>query len=133
MGLDGVSASISPVQSAPIVQPQAAPEPPDSEPEVTGEEEGPGKAKGVVRKLNEEGGGHFKGRGVSDIRLRIAHFDNPELEPPVHPDELLLSPDPEDAPGNAYQKFLDQYTALYDAISVPPEDPEPDPDIVDTA
>ncbi len=122
MGLDGVSASISPVQSAPIVPPQVAPEPPESEPEVTGEEEGPGKANGVVRKLQS---GHFKGRGVSVIRLRIAHFDNPELEP-IPPEEL--SPDPEDAPGNAYQKFLDQYTALYDAI--PPEEPEPDPDNV---
>lgn len=122
MGLDGISAPISPVQSGPIVRAQAAPEPPESEPEATDEEEGGGKANGVLRKLQS---GHFKGRGVSDIRLRIAHFDNPELEP-VDPEEL--SPVPEDGPSKAYQKFLDQYTALYDAI--PPEEPEPDPDIV---
>ncbi len=113
MGLDGVTAPISPVQSAPIAQPQAAPEPPDSEPEATGEEEGGGKADGVLRKLES---GHFKGRGVSDIRLRIAHFDNPELEP-IPPEEL--SPVPEDAPGKAYQKFLDQYTALYEGLVGP--------------
>ena len=123
MGLDGVSAPISPVQSGPIVQAQAAPEPPENEPEVTVEEEGGGKAKGVVRKLNEEGGGHFKGKGVSDIRLRIAHFDNPELEP-IDPEEL--SPDLDDGPSKAYEKFLDQYTALYDANQV--VEPEPDTD-----
>lgn len=114
MGLHGISPPLSPVQSGPIVPPQ----PPESEPE----EEGGGKANGVLRKLQS---GHFKGRGVSDIRLRIAHFDNPELKP-VDPEEL--SPVPEDGPSKAYQKFLDQYTALHDAI--PPEETEPEPDIV---
>ncbi len=115
MGLDGVSGAISPVQSGPIVQPPAATEPPESEPEVTTEEEGGGKARGAVRKLND--GGHFK--GVAGIRLRISHFDNADLEK-MDPD---LLPEPEDVPGKAYEKFLAQYRELYDA-SLPPTEPE---------
>ena len=115
MGLDGISGAISPVQSGPVVQPPAEPEPPESEPEVTTEEEGGGKARGVVRKLNE--GGHFK--GVAGIRLRISHFDNADLEK-MDPDPL---PEPEDVPGKAYEKFLAQYQELYDA-SLPTTEPE---------
>ena len=116
MEFDGVSAPLSPVQTGRIVQPQAASEPPESEPEVTTEEEGGGKANGAVRKLNENEGGHFKGKGVSDIRLRIAHFDNPALEP-IDPEELL--PDSDDGPSKAYQKLLDQYTTLYEGLVDP--------------
>lgn len=122
MGLDGVAAPTSPVQSGPIVPTQTAPEPPESEPEVTTEEEGGPKANGAVRKLES---GHFKGKGVSDIRLRIAHFDNPELEP-VDPEELL--PVPEDGPGKAYEKFLTQYEEMYEdwlAVQTPPDPEEP--------
>ena len=101
MELNGVSPPISPIQNDPIVQPQTEPEPPEGEPEVTvGEEEGDGKAYGVVSKLES---GHFKGKGVSDVRLRIAHFDNPDLEP-IDPDELVA---PENGPTKAYEKFLE--------------------------
>lgn len=114
MGLDGV-APVSP----PIVPPQAVSEPPEDEPEVTVEEEGGPKANGVVRKLQS---GHFKGKGVSDVRLRIAHFDNPQLER-VDPDDLL--PVPDDGPGKAYEKFLAQYRELYEASLVSTESEEP--------
>ncbi len=114
MELSPVSAAIPPVQTSPIVQPQAAPEPPESEPEVT-ERQGNGKANGVVRKLNE--GGHFS--AVADVRLRIVHFDNEDLQP-INPDEL---PDPEDVPGKAYEKFLEQYRELYNG-SLPLTEPE---------
>ncbi|MHC4531712.1 MAG: hypothetical protein ACYSXD_09155, partial [Planctomycetota bacterium] len=70
------------------------------------------KAKGVVDKLES---GHFEGKGVSDVRLRIAHFDNPDLEP-VDPEELVP---PDNGPTKAYEKFLEQYQALYDASLVP--------------
>ena len=106
MELNGVSAPVSPIQSSPIVQQQASPEPPESEPAADGEEAS-GKAKGVVSKLES---GHFKGKGVADIRLRIAHFDNPDLEP-IDPEELL--PVPEDGPSKAYEKFLEQYNNKY--------------------
>lgn len=119
MELDGVSASLSPAQSGPIVQPQAAPEPPESEPVADGEEGG-GKASGAVRKLNE--GGHFK--GVADVRLRISHFDNEDLKR-IDPD---LLPDPEDVPGKAYEKFLAQYRELYNASPPPAEPEEPVPE-----
>jgi len=117
MELNGVSAPISPIQSGPILQPQAAPEPPESEPEVTSGEKGGGKANGAVSKLNE--GGHFK--GVADVRLRISHFDNADLEK-IDP-ELL--PDPEDVPGKAYEKFLAQYQDLYNASLLLTEPEEP--------
>ena len=130
MELNGVSTPISPIQNDPIVQPQAESEPPESEPEVTVGEEGGGKADGVVSKLES---GHFKGKGVSDVRLRIAHFDNPDLDP-VDPDELVA---PENGPTKAYEKFLEQYRALYDASLVPeglvvetPPATEPDPDAI---
>ena len=113
MKLDGVSALISP----PIVQPQAAPKPPESEPEVTAGEDGGGKANGVVSKLNE--GGHFN--GVADVRLRISHFDNAGLDK-IDPD---LLPAPEEVPGKAYEKFLEQYRALYNASQTPTEPEEP--------
>ena len=121
MELSGVSAPILPVQSEPIVQPQPVSEPSEVEPEVTVEEEGGGKAKGVVRKLNE--GDHFK--GVANVRLRIAHFDNPDLEP-IDPEDL---PNPEDVSGKAYEKFLGQYRALYEAsqVAITPVVPEPEP------
>ncbi|MHC4124677.1 MAG: hypothetical protein ACYSSI_13965 [Planctomycetota bacterium] len=126
MELDGVSTPILPIQSGPIVQPQTVPEPPESEPEVTFGEEGGGKAEGVVSKLES---GHFKGKGVADVRLRIAHFDNPELEP-IDPEELL--PVPEDGPSKAYEKFLEQYRALYEASQSPPVPlvAEPDTDAI---
>ena len=113
MKVDGLSAPISPS----VVRPQAAPKPPESEPEVTAEEDGGGKANGVVSKLNE--GGHFK--GVADVRLRIVHFDNEGLDK-IDPD---LLPAPEDVPGKAYEKFLEQYRALYNASQTPtvPEEP----------
>ena len=82
----------------------------------------------MVNKLES---GHFKGKGVSDIRLRIAHFDNPDLEP-VDPAELGLL---EGEGSKAYEKFLVQYTAMYNASLVPPEedpDPEPEPEPVPT-
>jgi len=132
MELNGLGTPISPIQSEPIVQPQAVSEPTEDEPEVTaGEEEGSGKARGVVSKLNE--GGHFK--GVADVRLRIVHFDNPDLEP-INPDDL---PDPENVPGKAYEKFLEQYEDKYagwlaSQSPAEPEEPlvvvpEPDPDL----
>lgn len=83
-----------------------------------------GKAKGVIDKLQT---GHFN--AVANIRLRIAHFDNPDLEP-IDPEPL---PVPEDVPGKAYEKFLAQYQLLYDAAQasadvVLPQDPtDPDP------
>jgi len=121
MELNGVNTPVSPIQSGPIVQRGASPEPPESEPVADGEEVS-GKAKGVVSKLES---GHFKGKGVADIRLRIAHFDNPELEP-IEPEELL--PVPEDGPSKAYEKFLGQYNNKYAdwlAIQSPavPEEP----------
>ena len=121
MELNGVSASISPIRNGSIVQPQASPKPPENEPEVTGGEDGGGKAKGVISKLNE--GDHFK--GVAAVRLLISHFDNPDLEK-IDP-ELL--PAPEDNNGKAYEKFLEQYRALYIASQPPPDPvvPEPDP------
>lgn len=117
MELNGVSASISPVRNESIVQPQTSPTPPENEPEVTGEEDGGGKANGVISKLNE--GDHFK--GVAAVRLLISHFDNPDLEK-IDPAQL---PAPEDNNGKAYAKFLEQYRALYEA-SQPPPDPEPE-------
>ena len=126
MKINGLSASITPIQSGPIIQPQAVSDPPEGEPELTVGEEGSGKANGVVSKLNE--GGHFK--GVADVRLRISHFDNPDLEK-IDPD---LLPDTEDVHGKAYEKFLAQYRALYEASQVTAETvvPEPDPDLVTT-
>ena len=116
MELSPVSAAIPPVQTSPIVQPQAAPEPPETEPEAT-EGQANGKAGGVVRKLNE--GGHFN--AVADVRLRISHFDNRDLER-IDPGEL---PDPEDVPGKAYEKFLAQYRDLYTASLLLTEPAEP--------
>ena len=114
MELNGVSASISPIRNGSTVQPQASPKPPENEPEVTGgEEDGGGKAKGVISKLNE--GEHFK--GVAAVRLLISHFDNADLEK-IDP-ELL--PNPEDVPGKAYEKFLEQYRSLYNASQVTTE------------
>jgi len=126
MKINGLSALITPIQSGPIIQPQAVSDPPEGEPELTVGEEGSGKANGVVSKLNE--GGHFK--GVADVRLRISHFDNPDLEK-IDPD---LLPDTEDVHGKAYEKFLAQYRALYEASQVTAETvvPEPDPDLVTT-
>ncbi len=121
MELNGVSASISPIRNGSIVQPQASPTPPENEPEVTGEEDGGEKAKGVISKLNE--GDHFK--GVAAVRLLISHFDNPALIP-IEPGAL---PIPEDVNGKAYEKFLAQYQALYEASQPPPDSvvPEPEP------
>ena len=117
MELNGVSASISPVRNESIVQPQASPTPPENEPEVTGGEDGGGKAKGVISKLNE--GDHFK--GVAAVRLLISHFDNADLDK-INPD---LLPAPEEVPGKAYEKFLEQYRALYNASQTPTEPEEP--------
>jgi len=117
MELNEVSTPIPPIQNGPIVQPQATSEPPENEPEVTVGEDGGGKANGVVSKLNE--GGHFK--GVADVRLRISHFDNAGLEK-IDPD---LLPDPEDVPGKGYEKFLEQYQALYIASQALTEPEEP--------
>ena len=121
MELNGVSASVSPIRNGSIVQSQTSPKPPENEPEVTGEEDGGGKANGVISKLKE--GDHFK--GVAAVRLLISHFDNPDLIPPIEPGAL---PAPEDNNGKAYEKFLLQYQALYDAspLVVVPE-PEPSP------
>ncbi len=121
MELNGVSASISPIRNESIVQPQASPTPPENEPEVTGEEDGGGKAKGVISKLNE--GDHFK--GVAAVRLLISHFDNADLEK-IDPAQL---PAPEDVPGKAYEKFLEQYRTLYEASQLSPDQvvPEPEP------
>jgi hypothetical protein len=116
MKVDGVSAPISP----PIVRPQASPKPPESEPEVTAGEDGGGKANGVISKLNK--GGHFN--AVADIRLRISHFDNEGLDK-IDPYDPDLLPAPEEVPGKAYEKFLDQYRALYDASQTPTEPEEP--------
>ena len=113
MKVDGVSAPISP----PVVRPQASPKPPESEPEVMAGENGGGKANGVVSKLNE--GGHFN--AVADVRLRIVHFDNEGLD---QIDPALL-PAPEEVPGKAYEKFLEQYRALYNASQTPTEPEEP--------
>jgi len=113
MKLDGVHAAILPVQSRPIVQAQVLPEATESEPEVTTEEAG-GKASGVISKLNE--GGHFN--AVADIRLRIAHYDNPDLVA-IDPDTLENA----DVPGKAYEKFLEQYEALYQASQTSAEGP----------
>ena len=112
MKLDGVS-TLSPIQRKPIVPTQASPKPPENETEVTGTEDGNGKAKGVIAKLNE--GDHFK--GVAAVRLLISHFDNTDLVK-VDPDQL---PDPQDVPGKAYAKFLDQYRSLYNASQVTTE------------
>jgi hypothetical protein len=100
MEVSPVSGPVPPVQSGPAPEPQ----PPETEPQAT-EEETKGTANGVVRKLNE--GGHFN--PVADLRLRINHFDNPNLERTEPP------PGGEDVPGNAYEKFLEQYKALYEA------------------
>ena len=116
MKLDGVSA-LSSLQQKPIAQPQASPQPSENEPEVTGTEDGGGKAKGVISKLNE--GDHFK--GVAAVRLLISHFDNPDLEK-IDPNQL---PDPQDVPGKAYEKFLEQYRSLYNASQVTTEPEEP--------
>jgi len=121
MELNGVSASISPIRNESIVQPQASPKPPENEPEVTGEEDGGGKAKGVISKLNE--GDHFK--GVAAVRLLISHFDNPDLEK-IDPAQL---PTPEDVNGKAYEKFLEQYRALYEASQPPPAPVVPEPEL----
>jgi len=121
MELKGVSASISPIRNGSIVQPQASPKPPENEPEVTGGEDGGGKAKGVISKLNE--GDHFK--GVAAVRLLISHFDNPDL---VKPDLGINSaqlPASEDVNNKAYEKFLEQYRALYNASLLPTEPEEP--------
>ena len=123
MELNGVSASISPVRNESIVQPQASPKPPENEPEVTGGEDGGGKANGVISKLNE--GDHFK--GVAAVRLLISHFDNTALDWEKIDSNPL--PDPEDVNGNAYAKFLLQYQALREAGQPPPDPvvPEPEP------
>jgi len=122
MKVNGLSASITPNQSGPIIKQQTVPELPEGEPELT-VEEGSGKARGVVNKLNE--GGHFN--DVADLRLRISHFDNPDLEK-IDPD---LLPEPGDVPGKAYEKFLTQYRALYEASQAAAEtvEPEPEPDL----
>jgi hypothetical protein len=99
MKLDGVSSLTPPIQNAPEITTEGS--------------ESSGKANGVISKLNE--GGHFN--AVADVRLRIAHFDNPDLEK-VDPVAL---PNPEDVPGNAYEKFLEQYGALYLAGQIPAE------------
>lgn len=117
MEANGISSPTSPVITGPTVQPQANSAPPGE------------KAKGVVSKLKS---GHFEGKGVSDVRLRIAHFDNPDLEP-VDPASL---PNADDVPGNAYAKFLGQYEDKYEAwlanqapvepeASPAPEEPDP--------
>ncbi len=116
MKLDGVHSPILPVQSRPILQAQVLPEAPENEPEVT-TEEADDKASGVISKLNE--GDHFK--GVADIRLRIAHYDNPDLV------TIDLAPlENVDVPGKAYEKFLGQYEGLYltSQTSVEPEGSE---------
>jgi hypothetical protein len=120
MELNGVSASISPVRNESIVRPQASPKPSENEPEVTGEEDGGGKANGVISKLNE--GDHFK--GVAAVRLLISHFDNEGLD---KIDPALLAP--EDNNGNAYEKFLEQYRALYEASQPPPDPVVPEPEL----
>jgi len=126
MELNGVSASIFPIRNESIVQPQTSPKPPENEPEVTGGEDGGGKANGVISKLNE--GDHFK--GVAAVRLLISHFDNADLIKPdlgINSTQLL---DPEDVNGKAYAKFLEQYRALYEASQPPPDPPvvpEPEP------
>lgn len=124
MELNGISASVSPIPTSPIV-PQAEVAPSQDEPEVIIEEEGHGKARGVISKLEN---GHFKGKGVSDIRLRIAHFDNPDLTA-IDPEELAA---PENGPTKAYEKFLEQYRALYEASLVPEEPTEETPPVVET-
>ena len=111
MKIDRVSSAISPS----VVQPQVSTPPLENEPEVPAGEDGSGKANGVVSKLNA--GGHFN--AVADVRLRIVHFDNAALDK-IDP---ALLPASEDVPGKAYEKFLEQYRALYNA-SLPP--PEPD-------
>ena len=108
MEINPVSATIPPVQNKSINKPQAEPQPLESEPEVT-PEEASGKAKGVVSKLND--GDHFN--AVANVRLRIVHFDNEDLEK-INPDDL---PGAEDVPGKAYEKFLAQYRQLYDAAT----------------
>ena len=100
MEANGISSPTSPVITGPTVQPQANSAPPGE------------KARGVVSKLES---GHFKGKGVSDVRLRIAHFDNPDLEP-VNPNDLVA---PENGPTKAYEKFLEQYRALVEPLSEP--------------
>ena len=100
-------------------QPQAVPESPVVDPEVTEES---AKAKGAVSKLNNLDDRHFN--AVADIRLRISHFDNPDLEPI---DPALFAP-PEGNNGKAYEKFLAEYTEMYDqwvAAQTPPEEPSP--------
>jgi hypothetical protein len=123
MELNGLGTPISSLQSKPIVQPQAVSEIPEAEPEVAVGGKGRGKAKGVVRKLNE--GGHFN--EVANVRLRISHFDNPDLKP-VNPDDL---PDMENIPSKAYEKFLGQYQDKYEnwlAGQSPAEPDVPAPD-----
>jgi len=125
MGLNGVSASISPIRNGSIVQPQASPKPPENEPEVTGGEDGGGKANGVISKLNE--GDHFK--GVAAVRLLISHFDNADL---VKPDLEINSTQlqgQQDVPGKAYAKFLEQYRALYEASQPSPDPVVPEPEL----
>jgi hypothetical protein len=112
MKLDGVHSPILPVQNRRTTQAQEIPEPPEIESEVTTQEEGGGEAGGVISKLNE--GDHFN--AVADIRLRIAHFDNPDLltvEPEASEDA--------DVSGKAYEKFLERYGALYAASQTPLE------------
>lgn len=92
-------------------------EPLDGDPE---DAELGGKAKGVISKLES---GHFNGKGVSDIRLRISHFFNPDLEP-VDPAELAA---PEGGSSKAYDEFLAQYTDLYNANVIPEPDPIVEP------
>jgi hypothetical protein len=112
MKIDGASA-LSTVQRTQI----ASPKPPESEQVVTDTDDGGQKAKGVISKLNE--GDHFK--GVASVRLLISHFDNADLQK-INPDDL---PDPQNVPGNAYAKFLDQYRSMYNAsqVTIEPEEP----------
>lgn len=120
MEINPVSSPISHVHNNPITQPQAEPQPPESEPEVAPEESS-GKAKGVISKLND--GDHFN--AVANVRLRIVHFDNEDLEK-IDPG---LLPHAADVPGNAYEKFLEQYKNLpgvSQAVTEAEEEPEPE-------
>jgi hypothetical protein len=122
MEISPVGAPISPVQNNPITQPQSEPQPPEGDPKVTTEQAN-GKAKGVVGKLNE--GDHFN--AVADVRLRIVHADDPNLE------KVDPLPELEDVPDKAYEKFLAQYRELYNAstaVTEAEEEPESEQPLV---
>jgi hypothetical protein len=92
------------------------------------------RAKGVIRKLNSENPGNSGNskhpfKPIADLRLRLSHFDNPDLEPIALTDPQTS----ENIKGKAYDKFLTQYEAKYEtwlaAQAVPPVDTQ-DPIVV---